>query len=275
MLALSITCLLRLPDRGPQVLFHLSEQTRPESLHESWDAIMLPSGWIIMGILCVYIYIHSIYIYRYRYSIYIYTISIYIYRYSIHLRPQLIPMMPFIFHPHFASRNFSATKLPTVLGQHFFHRLTLVNSPALAERRVVPVASSHLFTSLHISSHLFTSLHISSHLFTLSLVYWCLLTSVLPNPISEKYWAWQLVEWQSLQIGGSGAGWCPDHSPRSCCISSASPAWIDGAQWSKVGTLGAAAWSPGHCAGVGETYCNHGGMLALNHLGQQTCLEHV
>ena len=173
--------------------------------------------------------------------------------------------MPFMFHPHFACRNFSATKLPTVLGQHFFHRLTLVNSPALAERRVVPVASSHLFTSLHISSHLFT----------LSLVYWCLLTSVLPNPISEKYWAWQLVEWQSLQIGGSGAGWCPDHSPRSCCISSASPAWIDGAQWSKVGTLGAAAWSPGHCAGLGETYCNHGGMLALNHLGQQTCLEHV
>ena len=90
---------------------------------------------------------------------YIYIYYIYIYRYSIHLRPQLIPMMPFIFHPHFASRNFSATKLPTVLGQHFFHRLTLVNSPALAERRVVPVASSHLFTSLHISSHLFTSLH--------------------------------------------------------------------------------------------------------------------
>ena len=155
--------------------------------------------------------------------------------------------MPFIFHPHFACRNFSATKLPTVLGQHFFHRLTLVNSPALAERRVVPVAPSHLFT--------------------LSLVYWCLLISVLPN-ITKPYFT------PEQQIGGSGAGWCPDHSPRSGRISSASPAWIDGAQWSKVGTLGAAAWSPGHCAGFGETYCNHGGMLALNHLGQQTCLEH-
>ena len=146
MLALSITCLLRLPDRGPQVLFHLPEQTRPESLHESWDAIMLPSGWI-----------WGFYVYIYRYTVYIY-----ICRYSIHLRPQLIPMMPFIFHPHFACRNFSATKLPTVLGQHFFHRLTLVNSPALAERRVVPVASSHLFTSLHSFISLLMSIDLCS-----------------------------------------------------------------------------------------------------------------
>ena len=171
-------------------------------------------------------------------------------------------MMPFIFHPHFACRNFSATKLPTVLGQHFFHRLTLVNSPALAERRVVPVASSHLFT--------------------LSLVYWCLLISVLPNITkpyftpehSEKYWAWQLVEWQSLQIGGSGGRLVsrPFTSERPHLIR------ITGMdRWRTViqgGDIGAAAWSPGHCAGFGETYCNHGGMLALNHLGQQTCLEH-
>lgn len=104
--------------------------------------------WMDMGILCVYIYIDTQYIY--------------ICRYSIHLRPQLIPMMPFIFHPHFACRNFSATKLPTVLGQHFFHRLTLVNSPALAERRVVPVASSHLFTSLHSFISLLMSIDLCS-----------------------------------------------------------------------------------------------------------------